>query len=623
MTQETLNFNAEVSRLLELVARSLYADRQIFLRELISNASDACERLKFLSLTDQKILGEDTELAVTISLDKRTRSISITDNGIGMNREDLIENLGTIARSGTAAFADALEKNSDSDTSLIGQFGVGFYSVFMVADHVEVLTRKAGEKTGWKWISEGGDGFSIEEEDSAPLRGTKISLHLREDAREFREALRVRTIVREYADHIALPIMLDTDEEPEQLNEASAIWTRPAKEIDDSQYEEFYRYVSHSFDHPLYTMHFSTEGRLAYTALLFVPTMRPLDIMDPNGRRGVRLYVRRVFITDEYEDLLPSYLRFLRGVVDSEDLPLNISRDTLQDSPLVARIQRGLVRHVVRTLQRQLQDEPSKYAEFWSNFGAVLKEGIYHDPDRRDDLINLSLFNSTYDSDSQTTLKQYIERMQENQEVIYYLSAEELEFARSSPHLESFRAKSIEVLLLTDAIDDFWVQEVGSYDGKDFRSITRGQVNLNNENSDDSEDNEEIQISEEMKKLLESINNELGDSVKDVRVSGRLTDSISCLVADDLDIDVRFAQMLSAHGSLNAEPPRILEINPEHTVVKNLINISDDMSQDHFNAVANLFLDQARIAAGESLPDPAGFASRLAQVLEKSLDSNK
>tara|TARA_B100000700_G_C15056986_1_gene863370 strand:- start:410 stop:2281 length:1872 start_codon:yes stop_codon:yes gene_type:complete len=623
MAQETLNFNAEVSRLLELVARSLYADRQIFLRELISNASDACERLKFLSLTDQKILGTDTELAVTISLDKRTRSISITDNGIGMNRDDLIENLGTIARSGTAAFANALEKNSETDSSLIGQFGVGFYSVFMVADHVEVSTRKAGERKGWRWTSEGGDGFSIEEDDSAPLRGTKISLHLREDAREFREPLRLRTIVREYADHIALPIMLDTDEQPEQLNEASAIWTRPTKEIDDSQYEEFYRYVSHSFDQPAYTMHFSTEGRLAYTALLFIPTMRPLDIMDPNGRRGVRLYVRRVFITDEYEDLLPSYLRFLRGVVDSEDLPLNISRDTLQDSPLVVRIQRGLVRHVVRTLQKQSQDEPSKYAEFWSNFGAVLKEGIYHDPDRRDDLLNLSLFNSTYDSDSQVTLKQYVERMQENQEVIYYLSAEELEFARNSPHLESFKAKSIEVLLLTDPIDEFWIQEVVTYDGKDFRSITRGQVNLNNENSDDSEDNEENQIPEEMKKLLESINNELGDSVKDVRVSGRLTDSISCLVADDLDIDVRLAQMLNAHGSLNSELPRILEINPEHTVIKNLIATSGSMSQDHFNAVANLFLDQARIAAGESLPDPARFASHLAQILEKSLDRNK
>ena len=623
MAHETLNFNTEVSRLLELVARSLYSDRQIFLRELISNASDACERLKFLALTDQKLLGDDTELAVTISLDKRTRSISITDNGIGMNREDLIENLGTIARSGTAVFAEALEKKSDSDNSLIGQFGVGFYSVFMVADHVDVLTRKAGEKTGWRWISEGGEGFSIEEDDSAPLRGTKISLHLREDAREFREPLRVRTIVREYADHIALPIMLDTDEEPEQLNEASAIWTRPTKEINDAQYEEFYRYVSHSFDQPAYTMHFRTEGRLAYTALLFIPAMRPLDIMDPNGRRGVRLYVRRVFITDEYEDLLPSYLRFLRGVVDSEDLPLNISRDTLQDSPLVTRIQRGLVRHVVRTLQKKLQDDPSKYAEFWSNFGAVLKEGIYHDFERREDLLNLAFFHSTSESDSQTTLQQYVDRMQENQEVIYYLSAEELEFARSSPHLESFKAKSIEVLLLTDPIDEFWIQEVKSYSEKDFRSITRGQVNLDNEISDDSDENEKIQIYNEMKELLESINEQLGDSVKDVRVSGRLTDSISCLVADDQDIDVRMAQMLSAHGTLNTELPRILEINPDHAVVKNLINTSKNMAHDHFDAVANLFLDQARIAAGESLPDPAGFASRLAQILEKSLDSNE
>ena len=407
MTEETLSFNTEVSRLLELVARSLYSEKQIFLRELISNASDACERLQFLALTEPELVSEDPDYRITISLDRRTRSLSVADNGIGMTRDELVENLGTIARSGTAAFVDQIAATSEGGSGFIGQFGVGFYSGFMVGDQVGVLTRRAGESESWRWSSDGKGEFVVAEDDGAPARGTVVRVHLNEEDREFRDPEEVRRIVREYSDHIAIPIMLETDGEPEQLNEASALWKRPAREIEDAQYAEFYRYVSHSFDEPWLTVHFAAEGRMVYTALLFVPSSRPFDFLRPDSRQGVRLYVRRVFITDEYEELLPTYLRFLRGVVDAEDLPLNISRDTLQHSPTIARIRRALTRRVLRELQRKADDAPEEYAQFWSNFGTVLKEGIYLEEDRKDELIELCRFDSTRDGGGLISLSDY------------------------------------------------------------------------------------------------------------------------------------------------------------------------------------------------------------------------
>ena len=561
----------------------------------------------------------DDDLRVTISLDRRTRSIAVTDNGIGMTREELVENLGTIARSGTAAFADALSAEESTEGGLIGQFGVGFYSVFMVGDRVDVLSRRAGEEEGWRWTSDGQGEFTIAEDDSAPERGTVVSVHLREEDREFRDPERVRTIVREYSDHIALPIMLETDDEPEQLNSASALWTRPQREIDDSQYAEFYRHVARAFDEPWLTAHFKTEGRLSYTGLLFVPSSRPFDLMHADARGGVRLYVRRVFITDEYEELVPRYLRFLRGVVDSEDIPLNISRDTLQHSPVLDRIRRGLTRQVLRALRGKADEAPDEYDVFWENFGAVLKEGIYQDEERKDDLLALARFHSTRDEGGLVSLADYVERMPKGQESIYYLSADELRVARGSPHVESFAARGVEVLLLTDEVDEIWVQALGSYKDHPLQSVTRGALDLSDIAPPDGEPPEPDVDSPAVEALVDLLKSQLGDAVKDVRASGRLTDSAVVLVADEIDLDIRLARMLSDHGGLDALPPRILEVNAGHTLIKRLAELAASGETDILDDIGFLLLDQARIAEGEPATDPAAFTRRMAAVLERSL----
>jgi molecular chaperone HtpG len=490
---ETRAFEAEVSRLLDLVANSLYSEQEIFLRELIANASDACDRLRYLALTDPAVLGDTPDFRIAVRLEPRRRTLVVADNGIGMSHDELVENLGTIARSGTAAFVERLSGENGTDTSLIGQFGVGFYSAFMVADRVDVVTRRAGESVGWRWSSDGKGEYTIDEADDAPVRGTEVRLHLRADRREYMEADRLRAIVRRYSDHIALPIYLEqSDEEPAHLNQASALWARAPREIDDEQYGEFYRHVSHNFDAPWLTVHFKSEGRTEYTCLVFVPGTRPLDIFHPERKHGVRLYVRRVFITDDYAELVPTYLRFLSGVVDSEDLPLNISRETLQHNPLIRRIRDRLTRQVLRGLKRKAEREPESYADFWSNFGAVLKEGLAVDPDRRDELLELCRFSSSR-GEERTSLAEYVERMPEGQDAIYYLSGDQLERLRSSPHLEAFAAKGVEVLLTTDAIDEIWLQGGATFgDGIPFRSVSRGAIDLSAvegaESTDDADD---------------------------------------------------------------------------------------------------------------------------------------
>ena len=615
MTEETLRFDTEVSRLLELVAHSLYSEKQIFLRELISNASDACERLQFLALTEPGLVIDDPDYRITISLDKRTRSLSVADNGIGMSRDELVDNLGTIARSGTAAFVDQFASASEGNSSFIGQFGVGFYSVFMVGDEVSVLTRKAGESQGWSWSSDGKGEFVVAEDDSAPARGTVVRIHLKEEDREFRDPDRIRAIVREYSDHIALPIMLDTGDEPEQLNEASALWKRPAREIEDAQYVEFYRHVSRNFDEPWLTVHFATEGRVTYTALLFVPSTRPFDLLHRDARPGIRLYVQRVFITGEYDELLPPYLRFLRGVVDADDLPLNVSRETLQHSPMLARIRRTLTRRILRDLKRKADDEPEEYSQFWDNFGEVLKEGIYVEQDHREMVVELCRFHSTSDEGDLISLNDYVSRMSEGQEAIYYLSADQLDIARTSPHLESFASQGIEVILLTDPVDEIWVQSLGSHDEKPLRSITQGAIDLGDAGIGEDGASSKTPVSADVESLLVALKESLGDLVKDVRVSGRLTESAVCLVADDMDLDVRLARLLSEHGQVSAIPPRILEVNPEHRLIQKLA----DGVAGEVDDVAHLLLDLARIAEGENVQSPAEFSSRFVGVLERSL----
>ena len=621
MSQETLSFQTEVARLLRLMVNSVYSDKEVFLRELISNASDACDKARYLSITEPEILGDDPDFKVQITVDTAARTLSLSDNGIGMDRDGLISDLGTIARSGTSAFMENLSGDAAEDMQMIGQFGVGFYSVFMVADKVEVTSRRAGEDAAWVWTSDGLGEFTIDE-GSLPGRGTSIVIHLKEGEDEWLEEHKLQGVVKKYSDHIALPIMLTIDEGEEiAANAASAIWSRPKSEITDEQYTEFYHHVGHVMDDPWLTIHYKAEGKIEYTGLLFVPTRPPFDLFDPARRHAVKLYVRRVFITDEAEGLIPSYLRFLRGVVDSEDLPLNISREMLQTSPLMRHMNQAVTRRVLTELGKKADKEPEQYAEFWGNFGSVLKEGLYEDQERRDELLELVRFRSTAGEDL-VSLKDYVARMKDGQEAIYYITGDDQQTLENSPHLEGFRARAIEVLLLSDPVDDFWLSAVFEYDGHALTSATRGATDLSNVGEepakDEAEEAEPVRDSE-MATLIALVKQTLGEAVKDVRTTDRLTDSAVCLVADDGDMDMRLERMLKAHKQLGSDSVRILEINPKHALIKNMASAAtkggaaDDMAD-----LAHLLLDQARIIEGEPLPDPAAFSRRMATVMAKA-----
>ena len=554
MTQETRSFQAEVSRLLEIVAHSLYSEKEIFLRELISNASDACDRLRYAALTEPALAEGDTEYRVTLTPDKAARTLTIGDNGIGMNREELIDNLGTIARSGTAAFVSQLSGDARRDMSLIGQFGVGFYSAFMVAEQVEVLSCKAGESQGWRWMSDGKGEFTVEALPDA-ARGAKIIVHLREGEDEYLDPARLRQIVKTYSDHIGLPIILKDGGKEETINTASALWTRPRSEITADQYKEFYHHVGHSFDDPWLTLHNKAEGVLEYTSLLFVPSTKPFDLFDPERKSRVKLYVRRVFITDEATDLLPAYLRFLRGIVDSEDLPLNISREMLQSNPMVARIRQQLTRRILSELAKRAGEAGDEYAKFWDNFGAVLKEGLYEDRDHRDELLGLARFRST-SRDALVSLDDYIAAMKGGQDAIYTIHGDSLDVIKKSPQLEGFRARGIEVLLLTDPIDEFWVPSIGRYKEKPFKSATRGGVDLDKIPLSEPPEATGTEPPAKLGSLIAIFKLALGESVKDVRSSERLTDSAVCLVADEGDMDMHLERLLKQHRQLDSASRR-------------------------------------------------------------------
>ena len=618
MTQETKSFQAEVSRLLDIVAHSLYSEKEIFLRELISNASDACDRLRYAALTDPSLAEGDTNYQVVLTPDKKARTLTVADNGIGMNREELIENLGTIARSGTAAFMSQLSGDSRKDMSLIGQFGVGFYSAFMVADQVEVLARKAGDSEGWRWVSDGKGEFTIEPYPQA-TRGAAIVVHLREGEDEYLDPARLRRIVNTYSDHIGLPIVLKDGGKDETINTASALWTRPRSEITPEQYKEFYHHVGHSFDDPWLTLHNKAEGVLEYTNLLFVPSTKPFDLFDPERKSRVKLYVRRVFITDEGTDLVPAYLRFLRGVVDSEDLPLNISREMLQSNPMVARIRQQLTRRVLTELGKKATEASDEYAKFWDNFGAVLKEGLYEDRDQREALLGLVRFRSTA-RDGLVSLDEYVERLRPGQEAIYTITGDNLDIVKRSPQLEGFRARGVEVLLLTDPIDEFWVPAIGTYKEKPFKSATRGGADLDKITPPEEQPQEQPAPPAKLASLIAIFKLALGDAVKDVRSSDRLTDSAVCLVADEGDLDMHFERLLKQHRQLDTTAKRILELNPRHKLIERLAaTVGESGASDQISEFAWLLLDQARIVEGEQLPDPPAFARRLAQLLERGL----
>ena len=617
---ETRTFQAEVSRLLDIVAHSLYSEKEIFLRELISNASDACDRLRYAALTEPALSEGDANYRVVLTPVKSSRTLTIADNGVGMNRDELVENLGTIARSGTAAFVKELTGDAKKDVSLIGQFGVGFYSAFMVADSVEVLSRKAGDSEGWRWTSDGKGSFTIEPAANV-ARGARITLRMREGDDEYLEPHRLRQIVKTYSDHIALPIVLADGAKEETINSASALWTRPRAEITPEQYKEFYHHVGHGFDEPWLTLHARAEGTLEYTLLLFVPSQKPFDLFDPERKPRLKLYVRRVFITDEGAELLPAYLRFVKGIVDSEDLPLNISREMLQSNPMVARIRQQLTRRVLTELGRKATEAPEEYATFWDNFGAVLKEGLYEDRDQRDTLLPLARFRTTT-RDGQASLDDYIAGMRPGQEAIYTITGDDLELLKKSPQLEGFRARGVEVLLLTDPIDEFWTASVGSYKEKPFKSATRGGADLDKiAAAEDAKDaNDQPETPAKLASLIAIFKLALGDAVKDVRSSQRLTDSAVCLVADEGDIDMHLERLLKQHRQLDSSAKRILELNPRHRLIERLAaSVGEAGASEQLSEFAWLMLDQARIVEGEALPDPAAFARRLAALLERGL----
>jgi molecular chaperone HtpG len=625
MTQETVaetrTFQAEVSRLLDIVAHSLYSEKEIFLRELISNASDACDRLRYAALTEPALSEGDSNYRVVLTPVKSSRTLTVADNGIGMNHDELIDNLGTIARSGTAAFMKELATGATKpDVSLIGQFGVGFYSAFMVADRVEVLSRKAGDAEGWRWVSVGQGSFTIEPAANVP-RGARITLHMREGDEDYLEPHRLKQIVKTYSDHIALPIVLADGNKEETINTASALWTRPRAEITPEQYKEFYHHVGHGFDEPWLTVHARAEGTLEYTYLLFVPSQKPFDLFDPERKPRLKLYVRRVFITDEGNELLPAYLRFVKGIVDSEDLPLNISREMLQSNPMVARIRQQLTRRVLSELGKKASEAPEEYAKFWDDFGAVLKEGLYEDKEQRETLMPLVRFRSTA-RDGLVSLDDYVAAMRPGQEAIYTITGDSLDLVKKSPQLEGFRARGVEVLLLTDPIDEFWVTSVGTYNEKPFKSATRGAVDLDKITPADETKSaaETPEPPAKLASLIAIFKLALGDAVKDVRSSERLTDSAVCLVADEGDLDMHLERLLKQHRQVETTAKRILELNPRHRLIERLsASVGESGMSEQLSEFAWLLLDQARIVEGEQLPDPSAFARRLAALLERGL----
>ncbi|MFN3077060.1 MAG: molecular chaperone HtpG [Alphaproteobacteria bacterium] len=623
MSQEKFTFQAEVSKLLDIVVHSLYSNKQIFLRELISNASDACDRLRYLSITEPGLLDGDQAFSVRLSVDKEARTLTIADNGIGMSRDELVENLGTIARSGTAAFLDRLTGDKRADVNVIGQFGVGFYSAFMVADQVEVITRKAGEASGWRWVSDGRGEFTIDEAPEAG-RGARVVLHLRADEDEFLEAHRLRNIVKTYSDHIALPVILvEAEGKEETLNTASALWTRPRNDITPEQYKEFYHHVAHAFDEPWLTIHYRAEGSIEYTGLLYIPSEKPFDLFSVERKQKVKLYVRRVFITDDCEELLPPYLRFVRSVVDSQDLPLNVSREMLQHNPMLTKIRGGLVRRILSDLKQKAEDA-ALYTEFWNTFGAVLKEGLYEDFERRKEILELCRFRTSTSGDALVSLDQYVERMKEGQENIHYLTGDDPGALMRSPHLEGFVAKGVEVLLLTDPVDEFWVTSVGAYKDKKFASASHAGTDLGKIKDAAAEDGKpaaEAAPTDAVAALISAIKETLGAEVKDVRTSDLLTESPVCLVADQNDMSLHLERLLRQHKQMGEAVPRVLEINPRHGLIRHLATLcaGAGAGSDSVRDAAWLLLDQARIIDGQNPKDAVAFSRRLTSMMERGL----
>ncbi|MCB1933567.1 MAG: molecular chaperone HtpG [Candidatus Accumulibacter sp.] len=626
--KETLGFQAEVKQLLNLMIHSLYSNKEIFLRELISNASDACDRLRFEALNNASLYGDDSELGIRVSFDKEARTISIADNGIGLSRDEAVEHLGTIAKSGTREFFSALTGDQAKDAHLIGQFGVGFYSSYIVADRVTVTSRRAGLEANQavRWESGGEGDFTVEMIERAQ-RGTEVTLHLRDGEDEFLSSWKLRETIRKYSDHITLPILMKKEkwdeekkeqvvtDEDETVNQASALWSRPKSEISDEQYNEFYKHVAHDFENPLAHVHARVEGKQEYTQLLYIPSKAPFDLLDRGARHGIKLYVRRVFIMDDAEQLMPLYLRFVRGVVDSNDLPLNVSREILQQSRDIEAIRGGCVKRILGLLESLADSddaaEKEKYATFWKEFGRVLKEGVGEDFANKARIGKLLRFASTQADtpEENVSLADYLSRMKEGQEKIYYVTAETFTAAKNSPHLEIFRKKGIEVLLLSDRVDEWVTSHLTEFDGKQLQSVAKGGLDLG-KLEDSAEKEEAEKAADEYKELIEKVKTTLGEKVKDVRVTHRLTDSPSCLVADEYDLGGNLQRILKAAGQQAPASKPILEVNPQHPAVQRL-----KYEETRFDDWANLLLEQAILAEGGALDDPAGFVKRINDLM--------
>jgi len=620
--KQSMAFQAEVKQLLQLMIHSLYSNKEIVLRELISNASDAADKLRFEALADSALYGNDSELKIRIAFDKEARTLTIADNGIGMSRDEVIANIGTIAKSGTKEFFNALTGDQAKDANLIGQFGVGFYSAFIIADKVTLTTRRAGVAESIRWESTGEGDYSLEDADKAD-RGTEVVLHLREGEDEFLSDWKLKTIIRKYSDHIMLPIVMKKSEwkdgaevatdEDETVNKASALWARSKNDITEEEYQEFYKHVSHDFENPLAYTHSRVEGKQEYISLLYIPSKAPFDLYDRERNHGIKLYVKRVFIMEDAEKLMPQYLRFVRGVIDTSDLPLNVSREILQSSRDVEAIKAGSVKKVLGLLEDMADNKPEDYAKFYKEFGRVLKEGPGEDFANKEKIAGLLRFASTKaDTDVQdVSFKDYISRMQPEQDVIYYITADSFAAAQHSPHLEIFRKKGLEVLLMSDRVDEWLLGSLTEFEGKKLQSIAKGDLDLGKLESD-TEKEIQKKIEEEAKTLVEKIKQTLGEQVKDVRVTHRLTDSPACLVSDEHDLSGNLARILKAAGQKAPEAKPILEINPTHKLVKRL---ETEAADNVFSDLTHVLFDQALLAEGGTLEDPASFVKRMNSLI--------
>lgn len=626
--KETLQYQAEVSQLLDLVANSLYSDSEVFLRELISNASDATDKLQYEALNNNALYEGDAELKIWVSVDAKKKTVTVRDNGIGMDRSDVIEHLGTIAKSGTKAFKDLLESKKDNDKLLIGQFGVGFYSSFVVADKVTVRTRKAGTQSneGVEWVSDGKGEYSVENIES-PNRGTEVVLHLKKSQHEYLETVRLENIIKKYSDHILLPIMLEKTKEEgegddkksvtefEKVNDASALWTLPKSDISDEQYNAFYKQVSHDFEDPLAHIHSKVEGKSDYTMLLYLPKRAPFDLWNREHQRGLKLYVRRVFIMDDAEHFLPLYLRFVKGVIDSSDLPLNISREILQSNPQIDRMRSGVVKKVLGLLDTMAKKDQEKYQEFWKEFGQVLKEGVVEDFSNKDKVANLFRFASTH-SDEETqnvSLQDYVSRMKDGQDKIYYVIADSFNAAKNSPLLEVFRKKGVEVLLMSDRVDEWMVGHLTEFEGKQLQSIGQGELDdIGTEEEKKQAKEEKAKEEKAFESVLKQVADNLKDKVKEVRITERLVDSPSCVVFGDGEMSGHLQRIMAAAGQAMPTTLPILELNPKHRLV---LKLKDEQDDERFKGLASVLFGQALLAEGETLDNPAEFVKELNQLL--------